>query len=248
MQEEDYHQEKALEDAMLLRSLIEGEGFLYNQSEIFRHLDRCYSGGRNTHLASKICVAVKFLKYEDVGRVVELGKFLGAQYIVAGKKVTRMQEGNVEHTVSCVNAYFHFNTTKRISFEKANTFMKRCGFYAGTGQSGHIWLQYVCSNEGAQASFQDAEGEYHSLDKDQMDHMKRPSKKCGGPTTPKLKEMFQPDEDVTVEPQYLRCKSRRRTKSGRNANKKRVLFVDRDEICTDPKQQKLTNFFATQSH
>ena len=104
------------------------------------------------------------------------------------------------------------------------------------------------SNEGAQASIRDEEGEYHSLDKDQMDHMKRPSKKSGGPTTPKLKEVFQPDEGVTVEPQYFQCKSRHRTKSGRNANRKRVLFVDRDEICTDPKQQKLTNFFANQSN
>lgn len=242
MQEEKYHEVKELQ------SLIKREGFLYNQSEIFKHLDRCYSGGRNTHLASKICVAVKFLEYEDVERVVELGKFLGAQYILAGRKVTRLQEGNVEHTVSCVNAYFHFNTTKRISFEKVNRFMKRCGFYAGTGQSGHIWLQYVRSNEGVQASLQDAEGEYHSLARGQMDHMKRPSKKSGGPTTPKLKELFQPAEGVTVEPQYLRCKSRRRTKTGRNANRKRVLFVDRDEICTDPKQQKVTNFFANQSN
>lgn len=247
MQDENFDQERTLQDITLLKNLIEGEGFLHNQSDIFKHPDKSYSGGRNTHLASKISVAVKFLEYEDVECVVELGKQLGAQYILAGRKVTTIQEGHMEHTVSCVNAYFHFNTTKRISFEKANRFMKKCGFYAGTGQSGHIWLQYVCSNEGALATYQDEEGEYHPLNKGQMDHMKRPSKKSGGPTTPKLKEIFQPHEGVSVEPQYVRCKSRHRTKSGRNRNTKRVLFCDPEEICADPKQQKLTDFFGNQN-
>ena len=248
MQEENDDQEKARQDSTLLRNLIKGEGHLHNQSEMFKHPDRCYSGGRNTHLGSKTSVAVKFPECENVERVVELGQLLGAQYILAGKKVHRIREGHVEYTVPCVNAYFHFNMTKNISFEKANRFMKTCGFYAGTGQSGQIWLQYVCSNGGALASFRDTEGEYHPLDRGQMDLMKRPCKKSGGPTTPKLKEVFQQGGDVSVEPQHFHCKSRHRTKPGRNGNRKRVLFVDPGEICTDTKQTKLKDFLGNQNN
>lgn len=244
MQEENHDQERTLHDTIPLGNVIESEGYLYDQSEIFKHKERSYSGGRRTHLGSKVCVAAKFLEYEDVEQVLQLGQHLGAQYILAGKKVTEVQDQHRERSIPCVNAYFHFNTTKNISFKKANRFMRRCGFYAGTGQSGQIWLQYALSNEGTMASWQDADGEYHLSSEEQMDRMKGPSKKSGGPTTPKLKDIFQAGEGAPVEPQYYYCKSRNRTKSGRNANRKRVLFTDPGEICTDPKQTVITDFFA----
>ena len=243
MQEENYDQERLHQEITLLGNLLESEGYLYNHSEIFKNPKRSYSGGRSSHLGSKACVAAKFLEYEDVDRVQQLGQFLRAQYIAVGKKVITIQEQNGERRVSCVNAYFHFNTTKHISFERTNSFMKRCGFYAGTGQNGLIWLQYVRSSEEVIASWRDEGGEYHILGEEEMDHIHRPSKKSGGTTTPPLKDIFHAGAGVSVEPQHFHCKSRKRTKPGRNANRKRVLFSDPGEICTDPKQTVLTDFY-----
>lgn len=224
-----------MDDVREMQQVIQADCIWGQSYRVFRYLPAKYSKISPTARFQTSSLAAKWIG--DVRRsAVQLGKDLGAQYILVGISTTRVRQSG--DTIICTNAWYSFVRSKSFKRQILAGRSGQPGFFTGTGQDRHQWIDYITHMDDTPEIWKKKINRHYSaLDSTKMNKLRSLKKKSPLINHIKIHELFQ-ERGMALEPTVEHYENKR----GRRYNSKNRP-VDYNETLQDDKQRTLYEFY-----
>ena len=223
-----------MDDVKEMQKVITADAVWGQSYRVFRYLPQTYSKINPTIRLQTSSLAAKWMG--DVRpSTVQLGKDLGAQYIVVGISSTTLRRTG--EMITCTNAWYSFERPKSFKRRTLVDLSGHAGFFSGTRQDRQKWVDFITLMDDRPVIWRKVKRHYVELDSSKMDKL-RSLKKSPLINHVKLYELFQ-ERGTALEPKVEHYRNKR----GRIYNTK-YRPVDYNETLKDDKQLTLTRFYA----